>query len=123
MFAICLALCLIDTPESFASKQEKDAAMSSVASRIDPIARSIRENKEDLDSARRARIGSNETKDLGNRRYRHVSFRTAEKKSEAIAKYETTIKELEEKLKPLDAEIKALKRVPIKPKQPEKPND
>lgn len=122
MFALFMSAVLLMNPESFASKNEKDAAIEDVKKQMAPILTAIAENKEDMEVAKRAELGINLSKPLGNGRFQKKGFRTAEKKAEAVAQYQTTIKDLESKLDPLEAKIKALKRIPIvTPKPPKKP--
>ena len=123
MFALMLAMFLVDAPKPFESKAEKEAAITAVEKRIAPIQKSLTETTEDMEVAKRATLGANESKPLGNGRFQRRRFKTAEMKAKALAEYKAEIEKLESQLKPLQEELKAIKKRPIVPPKPEKPND
>lgn len=105
----------------------REAEEVAIKSRMAPIQKQIAEKKEEIGFANAATLNARSTSKPmnGMRRTKWIHFKSLEERKKVLDKLNGELKELQEKIAPLEAELKALKKKPLpkpddKPKEPEK---
>lgn len=114
-----------EKPKPVSPREKRGAAEKAIKAKMAPLEKQLAGHKEDLEATKRAPVdgrgqGSKRIGNIGDDRIQYSNFLTAENKQKEIDRHVKAIEQLTAQLKPLQEQLKALKR-PQKPAEKPEP--